>query len=158
MQNFLPKHPFFFTSKTDLKMAKETNKGNVEGIHVKVTKHIRKGGESWSWSELTLNNWLWVVLLYIYIREQFSSFDTNTNVLTGLMISLFLPAPAPRVRRSWDLMGTSVRNGLRFFLLFGKKYFFIQKSSFIVNNFFGNVFQTLRVTGLIMRLYAKLRC
>ena len=95
--------------------------------------------------------------LYIYICEQFSLFDTNTNVLTGLMISLFLAAPAPRVWRAWDLMGTSVRNGLRFFLLFGKKYFFIQKSSFLISNLFGNVFQTLRVTGLITLLYAKLR-
>ena len=26
--------------------------------------------------------------IYIYIHEQFSLFDTNTNVLTGFMISL----------------------------------------------------------------------
>ena len=44
VQNFLPKHPFFFTLETVLKMAKETNKGDVESIRAKVTKHIKKGG------------------------------------------------------------------------------------------------------------------
>ena len=38
-QNFLPKHPFLFILETDLKMAKQTNKGVVESIRVKVTKH-----------------------------------------------------------------------------------------------------------------------
>ena len=74
------------------------------------------------------------IWLYIYIHEQFSLFDTNTSVLTGFMISLFLTAPAARVKRAWDLKRTSVRNGLRFFLLFGRKYFFIQKSSFLIIN------------------------
>ena len=46
MQNFLPEHPFFFTLKTALKMAKETKKEDVESIHAKVTKHIKKGGEN----------------------------------------------------------------------------------------------------------------
>ena len=45
MQNFLPKHLFFFTLETVLKMAKETDRGKVESIHAKVTKHIKKGGE-----------------------------------------------------------------------------------------------------------------
>ena len=67
------------------------------------------------------------------------------------MISLFLVVPAPRVRRAWDLMRTLVRIGLRFFLSFGKKYFFYR--SFLINNLFGNVFQTLRVAGLITLLW-----
>ena len=38
-------------------------------------------------------NWLWTIdyrlfWSYIYINEQFSLFDTNTNALTGFMISL----------------------------------------------------------------------
>ena len=45
VQNFLPKYPFIFTLETVLKMAKETNKEDVESIRVKVTKHIKKGGE-----------------------------------------------------------------------------------------------------------------
>ena len=40
-QNFLPKHTFFILE-TDLKMVKETNKGVVESILVKVTKHTKK--------------------------------------------------------------------------------------------------------------------
>ena len=64
----------------------------------------------------------------------------DTNVLTGFMIFLFLAAPVPRVRRAWNLMGTSVRNGLRFFLLLWKKYYFILKLSFLINNLFGNDF------------------
>ena len=39
-------------------MAKETNKGDVESIRTKVAKHIKKGDESWNWTELTMNNWL----------------------------------------------------------------------------------------------------
>ena len=46
LQNFLPKHPFFFTLETVLKMAKETNKGDVKSKRAKVTKHIKKGGKS----------------------------------------------------------------------------------------------------------------
>ena len=46
VQNFLPKHPFFFTLETVLKVAKETNKGDVETLRVKVRKHFKKGGKS----------------------------------------------------------------------------------------------------------------
>ena len=96
---------------------KGANKREVQSIYTKVNKHIKKGGESWDWS-----NWVWTIdyglfWLYIYIYEQFSLFD-NTNV------------------SHW-------------FHDFLKKYFFIQKSSFLINNLFGNVFQTLSVTGLI---------
>ena len=42
MQNFLLKHPFSFTLETILKMAKETNKGDVESICAKVTKDASK--------------------------------------------------------------------------------------------------------------------
>ena len=49
-----------------------------------------------------MNNGLWIVYifviynwLYIHIHKQFSLFHTNTNVLTGFMISLFFTAPTP---------------------------------------------------------------
>ena len=42
----LTKTFFFFTLETVLKMAKETNKGDVESTFAKVTKHIKKGDES----------------------------------------------------------------------------------------------------------------
>ena len=38
----LLKHPFFFTLETVLKMAKETNKGDVESICARVTKPTSK--------------------------------------------------------------------------------------------------------------------
>ena len=41
-QNFLPQHPFSFTLEAVLKMAKETNKRDVESICTKVTKHASK--------------------------------------------------------------------------------------------------------------------
>ena len=44
MRNVFPKHPIFFTLETVLKLAKETNKGDVEIICAKVTKNIKKGG------------------------------------------------------------------------------------------------------------------
>ena len=89
---------------------------------------------------MTKNNWLWIVLTVYIIHGRFSQFDAN--FLTGFMISLFLAAPALRVRRASNLMGTSVRDGLRFFLLFGKKYYFIEKLTFLIDNLFRNVFQT----------------
>ena len=46
-------------------------------------------------------------------------------------------------------METSARTGLRFFLSFGKKSYFVQRLSFLVDNLFGNVFQTSGVIGLI---------
>ena len=53
---------------------------------------------------------------------------------------LFLAAPALRVRKAWNLMGTSVRNGQQFFILFGRKYYFILKLKFsYYNNIFGKV-------------------
>ena len=86
-----------------------------------------------------MNNWLWTVLKLYIIHRRCYIFDTN--ILTSFMISLFLVTPAPRVRRTRSLMETSVRNRLRFFLLFEKSYF-IQKLSFLINNLFGNIFQT----------------
>ena len=44
----------------------------------------------------------------------------------------------------------------KFFLSFGKKYYFIKKLSFLTKNPFGNVFQTSGVIGLITVLYQKL--
>ena len=108
-------------------MAKETNKGDVESICARVIKHASKQVAK---AEVDLN-WLWTTdyglfWLYIYIHEQFSLFDTNTYALTVFMISLFLAAPAPRVQRTWNLIETSVRNGLMFFILFGKKLFYTE--------------------------------
>ena len=42
LQNFLPKHPFSFTLETVLKMAKETNKGDLESMYAKVIKHAQR--------------------------------------------------------------------------------------------------------------------
>ena len=49
LQNFLSKHPFFFTLETVLKMAKETNEGEVQSMCAKVTKHASK-----KWRKLKL--------------------------------------------------------------------------------------------------------
>ena len=44
----------------------------------------------------------------------------------------------------------------QFFILFGRKYYFIQKLKFFYyNNIFGNVFQASRVIGLITLLYGN---
>ena len=76
----------------------------------------------------------------IYYPRTYNLFDTNH--LAGFIISLFLTATAPRVRRIRNLMGTSVRNGIRFVLLFGKKKCFIEKLSSLTENLFANVFPT----------------
>ena len=73
-------------------MAKKTNKGDVESVCARVTKSPSKKVAN---AEVDLN-WLWTIDYglfwpYIYIHEKFSLFDTNTNVLTGFMISLLQP-------------------------------------------------------------------
>ena len=57
----LTKTSLFFTWETVLKMAKETNKRDVKSFCAKVTKHIKK--MVWIWPKLTMNNWLWIVLI-----------------------------------------------------------------------------------------------
>ena len=101
-----------------------------------------------------------VILSFMYCFWRNTPTYLPTYLPTSLMISLFLTAPVPRalVQRAWNVMGPSMRNGLRFILLFGRKYYFIQKLSFLIINLFGYVFQTSRVIGLITWLYAKLQC
>ena len=57
------------------------------------------------------------------------------------MISLFIPALNLRIWKAWNLMGTSLRNGLRFwrfFFLFEKKYSL--RESVQIRSFFWSVF------------------
>ena len=137
---------------------KETNKGDVKSICAKEPKHASQKVVK---AQANLK-WLWTVYyrlfwLHTNIYRWFSQFDSNA--LTGFMISLFLAAPAPRRPRTWNLMGISVRSGFFwFFLLFGKKLFFIQKLRFLINKLFRNVSLTSRVIGLIPLRYAKLQC
>ena len=133
-------------------MAKETNKGDVESICAKVTKHASKKVAK---AEVNLNYWLWTIELIMICFDCvfISTSDLAEPVWYQYQCShcfhdFSVAAPGPRVRRAWNLMGTSVRNGRRFFLLFGKKYYFIDKLCFLMNNLFGNVFQTSRVIGL----------
>ena len=69
-------------------MAKEANTGGVESISARVTKPTSKKVAN---AEVDMN-WLYaqliMVLILYHIHEQFSLFDTNTNFLTGFMISL----------------------------------------------------------------------
>ena len=60
--------------------------------------------------------------------------------------------------KTWNLMGTSVQDRLKLFLLFKKKYVFIKKLSFLINTFFRHVLQTSRTKVFITLLYAKLYC
>ena len=156
MQKFLAKTSFYLHFRDTPKNG-EGSKWDVDNICVRVTKHTSKkvvkveGNLDWLW---TIDyGLLW---LYIHTHERCSLFDAN--FVTIFMIFLFLAAPVPRVRRAWNLMGTSVRDGPRLFLLFGKNYCFIQKLNFLLNTLLGNVFQTSGVTGLIMQLHRKIWC
>ena len=108
-------------------------------------------------AEVNLNCSLWIDYEQL-IMDCFDCIFISTedlalfyiNFLTGLMISVFLAAPAQRVRRTWNLMEKSVQNELKFFILLWKKYYFIQKLKFsYFNNLFGNVFQTSGVISVI---------
>ena len=67
-------------------------------------------------------------ILYCRFKERLSL--SGTNDFTVFMIFLFLAAPAPRVQKESNLMGTPVRNGLRFFPLLGKKALFCAEVKF----------------------------
>ena len=106
-------------------------------------------------SELTITIDYGLLWLYIYIHGRFSLFCIS--FLTGFTICSISCSTALEVRKAWNLTGTSVGNGQQFFILFGRKHYFIQKSKFsYYNNILGKVFQTSGVTGLITLLYAKL--
>ena len=86
---------------------------------------------------------------WIFISSEDLAYFISMFSLVSWIV-LFLAASALRVGRAWNLMGTSVRNGQKFFILFGRKYYFIQKLTFpCYKNIFGNVFQTSGVIGLI---------
>ena len=105
-------------------------------------------------SELTITNYYG--LFWFISTEDLAYFISIFSLVSWFV--LFLAAPALRVRKAWNLMGTSVRNGQQFFILFGRKYYFIQKLKFFhYNNISGNVIQTSGVIDLITLLYAKLR-
>ena len=132
---------FFYFRDRALKGDIETNKGDKYSICARVkhaSKNVLKAGINLSCLWTINYGLLW---LYTYIHERFSLFDTSTNVLTGFMISLFLAAPALRVRRAWNLMGKSVWNRIRFFLLLGIKYYFIEKLSLLINNLLERFFK-----------------
>ena len=73
------KTSIFLNLKTDLKMAKETNKGEVESKCARVSKPASKKMVN---AEVDLN-WLWTIdkgLFWLYnIHEEFSLFHTNAN-------------------------------------------------------------------------------
>ena len=86
---------------------------------------------------------LWIDLIgYIYPRIFIFIFSLlDINFLTSFMISLFLfcffflflAVHVSRLRRAWNLMGTLVRNGLRFFPLLGKKTILYRSQVFLIN-------------------------
>ena len=84
-QNYLQKTSFFLY----FRRRPKNGKGDVETICARVTKPASKKVAK---AEVDLNS-LWTIdyelfWLYIYIHEQFSLFDTSTNVLTVFLISL----------------------------------------------------------------------
>ena len=60
MQNFLPKHPFFFRARPEDGEGKKRNKGDFESMCAKVTTHASKKVAK---AEVNLNYWLWTIEL-----------------------------------------------------------------------------------------------
>ena len=103
---------------------------------------------------------------YICIHGRFSLF--YNNILCGLMISLFLVVPAPRVQgteflvapapkrqRAWYLTGTPAQKGLKIFVLFWEIVLFYKevKCSFLKKRMF--FFVTSEVIGLRILQFTK---
>ena len=63
-----------------------------------------------------------------------------------------IATPGRRGRRAWNLMGTSVRNERRFFLLFMKNYYFTERLYAFLLITFRNIFQTFKSNRLITLL------
>ena len=145
MQNFLPKYPFSFTLETFLKWRRK--QGDVESISARVTKHASKKVAK---AEFNLNYSLWIDYEQLIIdcfdcifisTEDLAYF---TSIFSVFIISLFLAAPALRVRREWNLMEISVQNEQKFFTLFGGKCYFIQKLRFSYFTTFSEMFLKLK--------------
>ena len=80
--------------------------------------------------------------IFIYISTDHLAYLIPMFSLVSWFLYFLQDLLQEHVQGTWNLMGTSVRNGLRFFLLFRKKYYFIEKLSFLLDKFFGNAFQT----------------
>ena len=93
-------------------------------------------------SGLIMNNygliWLDIYIhgyLYLYLAYLISIFSLVLWFLYFFFVFffLFLAAHVSRLRRAWNLMGTLVRNGLRFFPLLGKKTILYRSQVFLIN-------------------------
>ena len=121
----LQKHPFFFISETDVKMAKETQRRRIATRQSNKT-HLKR------WRKLKLI-WINYERLTMYCFD--CIFISRSNLTYWIPISVFslvswflyfLQHLLSRVRRAWDLMGTSILNGLRFFIRLGKSIFYTE--------------------------------
>ena len=76
-----------------------------------------------------MNNWIDYGLFWLYknIHERYSlAYLMPIPVFSLFSWFLYCNTP-PSVRKAWNLTGTSLRNGRRFFILFIKNYYFIEK-------------------------------
>ena len=94
-------------------MAKESNQ-DVQSTSARVakdtSKKVAKAEVNLNWSLwIDYNNWLWIVLILYLYRFYCSTYSKSTKSMKP---------------------NTSVQNGQKFFILFGKKYYFIQKLKF----------------------------
>ena len=81
----------------------------------------------------------------------------NTNVLTVFVISLL--QHLSKSTKSMKPNGSISKKWAKVLsIVYEKLLFYREVICFLINNLFGNVFQTSRVIGLIMLLYVKLRC
>ena len=113
-----------------------------------------------------MTSWLWIILI-IYFTVYFIVDWTDYLSYLILMFSLgswFLyfhgsiscSTCTKSTKGKKPYGNISIRNGQKFFILFGKKYYFIQKLKFsYYNNLLGDVFQTSAVIGLITILYVR---
>ena len=102
-----------------------------------------------------MNNWndYGLFWLYIYIHEQFSLVYLLPIPMISLLSWFLYCNTCSRVRRAWNLMGTSVRPFAKVLSFVWEKLLFHREvTCFLINNLFGKVFQTSRVIGLITLL------
>ena len=121
----LQKHPFFFISETEVKMAKEIQRRRITARQSNKA-HLKR------WRKLKL---IWINYKRFTMYYFDCIFISRSNLTYWIPISVcslvswflyFLQHLLSRVRRAWDLMATSIQNGLRFFICLGKSTFYTE--------------------------------
>ena len=160
LQKFLQKRSFFLYFRGRRKNGKRNKQKRRRKCSIcsGVTKAASKKVAN---AEVGLN-WLWTIAyglfwLYIYIHEQFIAYLILIPMFWLVSWFLYCSTCSKSVR-SMKPNGNISMEWAKVLSFVWEKVLFYREVKFLIDNLFGNFFQTSRVIGLTTLLYVKLRC